>query len=300
MWWIAAGAAWADTWGPYEDGFVSPSRDDAPTDAVVLYAANYLPEITATDSGGVEQPLESVYVTGVGAPPRVAVQPPAGGWQPGETYTLSASGYTSQEYAPDTVATFTFTAGSIPSPVALAATVTNWSVGEWSEDEVDYPWGCCAKLRTVEVDVERDGADPWSWTEIVGQFQGPSQITTQEIHMHLDVAVGSTDATLSFVQWRDEDTGPVPACFDVVAVNAAGVAGPSESLCAMDDEVTPGSDDSIVCGCATTRGALPWVAVWLAALTMARRASRPGAAAAASRGPGRPPAHYRCRGTRTI
>jgi hypothetical protein len=273
MWWLVLATASADTWGPFEDGFVSGSREDAPVDGVVLYAANYSPEVTATDSAGDAQLLESLFVTGVGAPPVVAIQPPEGGWVAGETYTLSVLGYHQYDETPgEPVASLSFTASDESAPDAVAPQVFGWRMSGWSKP-MHYAWGCCEPVRTITVDVMRDDADPWSWTEVVGRFDlgRPSQITTEEIHTHLDVAVGSGLTSLSFDQWLDEDSGPQPPCFDVVAVAANGEAIPGESFCAIDDQVVPAGEGSDVCGCGVIPSAQPWMALVVSGIMLTAR-----------------------------
>lgn len=245
--------AFANTWAPYDGGFVSPSRDDAPIDGVVLYAANYLPEVTATDPDGVAVVLASTLVTGVGAEPRLAIHPPDGGWVPGQSYELAVSGYGYDTTAPPTELSFTAGTEVAPAPEAPLADVP--AIGPWSAD-TNYGWGCCRPTRTVEIDVSVPSGDAWAWVEIVGAFDfgEPSQITTQEVHTHLDVAVGPGDHTLGFVQWLD-DRGPQPPCWDVVAMSAAGVAGPRETSCTDEDGlVDDGESADSSAGCATTRG----------------------------------------------
>lgn len=222
------GVASADTWGPWTEGFVIQPREDAPIDAVLVYGANYTPDATATDANGNAAALASVALTGVGSEPRVALVPPEGGWGAGASWQISVLGYYADE---GEVATLTFGTGSEPAPPPAVVEVGEVTVAAWSDDTI-YPWGCCEPTRTVTVPITVADADPWSWVELVGQFDlgRPSQITTQEVHQHLDVAVGPGHHVLTFLQWEDE-RGPQPPCFDVVAVSASGVRGAPQSYC---------------------------------------------------------------------
>ena len=153
-------------------------------------------------------------------------------------------------------------------------------IGEWSE-ETEYPWGCCARTRTVTVDVEVPDADPWSYVMLVGLFDlgYANQITQEEEHTRLDVQPGAGPHTLSVLQW-EEDGMAQPPCFDIVAVSASGVSGPAEEVCPDGDE--PGADDAIDgnatsegCGCATSDGAPAGSLLLTLCLWRRRRALRP-------------------------
>jgi hypothetical protein len=135
---LAAMPSSANTWVPYEDGFVSRERDDAPTDGWIVYTANYVPRATATDSAGTVVELDGVPLTGAGSEPRVALLPPAGGWGEGETWTLSVLGYAYE----DEVASMTFTAGAAAAASPVAATIDTVETAAWSEEQT-YDWGCC-------------------------------------------------------------------------------------------------------------------------------------------------------------
>lgn len=259
--WIAI--AHADTWGPWQDGFVSPAREDVPSDAVVIYASNYLPEVTVTSGPGAPFALGARYLTGVGASSRaVTLRPPRGGWVAGEAYVLSALGYTTEE---GEVATLTFTAGEEAAGDPGAPRVDAIALGAWS-GEIDYAWGCCLPTRRIEVSVEVPEADPWSRVEIVGRFDlgRPSQVTTSEQNTHLDVALGAGPHVLTIEQWED-DRGPQPPCFDVVSVSAASTVGPAETICTADLEPAP--EPGPIGGCST--GAIPGLPATLCGLVLA-------------------------------
>lgn len=266
---LLVGVAFAKTWAPYDGGFISPPRDDVPTDGVVLYAANYEPEVVAVDTDGNVVVLTATLVTGVGAEPVVALHPPAGGWVAGTTWELSSP---DDGYGATTGEIFAlgFTVGTSPAPDALAPVVGDLQVGEWSEEST-YPWGCCEPTRTVSVEVNVPDADLWAWVELVGQydFAEPSQITSEEVHTHLDVALGAGDHTLKLTQWLD-DRGTQPRCFDVVPMSAAGVAGPSQTLC-PDEDADDTDTDHAGGGCATGGVPVSWAVLVLPWLRRRRR-----------------------------
>jgi uncharacterized protein (TIGR03382 family) len=228
--------AGANSWGPYDDGFVIEARTDAPIDAVLVYVANYLPVASATDGGGNEVALGSALLTGVGSDPRVALSPPDGGWGVGASWNVAVLGYDGTD---GVAATLAFTTGTEPAAPPADVVVGEITVGAWS-GPTTYPWGCCLPIRTVRVPVSVPTADPWGWVEVVGRFDlgRPSQITTEEVHQHLDLEVGPGEHVLEFVQWED-DRGPQPPCFDVVAVSASGVRGAPQPHC-TDEAGTAG------------------------------------------------------------
>ena len=223
----------------------------------------------ATDSAGGSVALSALAVTGVGAPPRIEIQPPEGGWSAGLTYTVAVGGYPyAYEETPEPPAELVFVAGETNAPAAGPFVTEELSIGDWSE-ETDYAWGCCHPVRAVELDVSVPDADPWSRLEIVGAFDlgRPSQITTDEIHTHLDVAVGPGEHTLAFTQWLDE-RGPQPPCFDVVAVSAAGERGSRETFCTDEDGIVGDGALASALGCSTAGGGVPWLVTILSLLSL--------------------------------
>ena len=267
----------ADTWGPFFDGIVSPPRDDAPTDGQILVAANFLPLVTVAEGPDAPFELDPQLLTGVGAPPRVVVPAPPAGYVPGATYRVRVEdiGYDSG------LDEITFTVGEGPAPDAGDVTSIDTTVDPWSEPTT-YAWGCCEPTRLVQIAAEVPGADPWAYVELVGQFDlgRPSQITTEEIHTHLDLALGPGPHVLSFEQWRD--SGPQPPCVLVRPVSASGHPGAAPEVCPGD----LGGIDG--CGCNSTTpvglGFLPWLGAlaWI-------RGTRSAAAPSGSTGPPAPP-----------
>jgi MYXO-CTERM domain-containing protein len=260
---LASHVSLANTWWPHQDGFVTPSRQDAPPDAQIVYAANYRALATATNSAGDTLELESISLSTVGVEPRIAFLPPPSGWSEGETWVLSV-----QDYFEDVEAhSLTFTTGSAAAPAPPEVTVGEVEVSDWSEPAT-YAWGCCEPERLVTVDVSVPGADPWGWVELVGRFERGHR------DMIFDLSMGPGEHQLSFYQWLDEE-GLQPSCFDVVAVSAAGVRGSPQILCPEvgDTGTSEGGVPSGACGCRSTGGG---VGVWglLGLLGLGRYARR--------------------------
>ncbi len=249
--WMTASSV-ADTWGPVNVGFVSQPRGDAPTDAVLVYEANHEVMATVTVGPGAPTALEVALRTGVGAPPRLLIRPPAGDWVAGETYTVT----TTDTYYGDQTHELTFTVADAVAADAVAPETGEPVVSQWSEPD-NYPWGCCEPTRTVEVDVDLPHQDAWGWVELIGAFDldHPSQITAQEIHGHLDLQLGDGPLVLEFLQWQ-EDGQPQPPCFDVVSFSAAGVAGPGVPFCSDADgvEIQEPAAAERARGCSTSPG----------------------------------------------
>jgi len=268
---LAMSGASADTWGPIDGGFISPERSDAPTDGALLYEANYAPEAWIVDGPGAPLQLDTTTLTGVGATPVAVVWPPAGGWDAEVDYALEVLGYAAA--TGDPITEFAFSTGTDLAADASAPVVGTPAVGTWS-DEGNYPWGCCERTRTVTVDVEVPGADDWAYVMAVGQFElsTPSQITEEEVHTRLDVAMGPGSHTLSVLQW-EEDGIAQPPCFDVVAVSAAGVSGPAETVCARSDSSSSSSPPP-PCGCSSAAAAPSGVLVGLLLVLGRRRRTR--------------------------
>jgi len=277
MMWILAisTAAMANTWGPVDHGFLSATRLDAPTDGVLLYGSNYVPEVSVvTGPNGVEI-LASELVTGLGALPAAMIHPPVGGWVAHEMYMLEVLGYGGS--GTDTTA-ISFTTGAGAAPIAQAPVVQTPEIGAWTTDEREYPWGCCTRLRTISVEVEVPDADPWSYVELVGDFEldEPNQITQEKIHTHLDLGVGPGPHTLTVLQWLENGT-PQPPCFDIVAVAASGQPGPSERVCAEDAPSPANGGDFMAadpgCGCGTAPPPANGIGILLCVLFARRRQS---------------------------
>jgi hypothetical protein len=269
MMWLFTTLAMANTWAPLDQGFLSDTRLDAPTDGVLLYGSNYVPEVSVIDGPAGTQVLEAALVTGVGAQPVALIRPPGGGWIADETYLLEVLGYADSGGDPTT---YSFTTGASLAPAAGVPVLGDLDIGSWTDEALDYPWGCCSRLRTLSVDVEVPGGDPWSYVELIGDFDlaGPSQITEDEIHTHLDVGVGPGPHTLTVIQW-EEDGSPQPPCFDIVAVAANGQPGPRETICANDGSETLDVPSADRCGCATTPAPAVPLGILICALVGTRR-----------------------------
>ena len=112
LWFISV--ALANTWAPVDQGFLSPARSDAPTDGVLVYAANYAPSATVMAGPGAPMELYSEVLTGVGSAPHAALYPPEAGWQSGQTYEVSVAPYDEGE-APTTLS---FSVGAVPAAAA--------------------------------------------------------------------------------------------------------------------------------------------------------------------------------------
>lgn len=235
--WLAVcgmiGVAAADTWGPISFGFVSPEREDAPTDGQIVYGSNYVPEAMVTAGPGAPFPLDARLLTGVGGQPRSLILPPDRGWEPGATYTITVDTY-GYKTKGDPADTFTFSVGHAAATTPGELEVSRLEVGPWTEDRTEYPWGCCARTRGATlVATLPDDADPWARVEVLADYAlvRPGQIGTEPIHERLDVGVGPGEHETTFVQWF-EDLRPQPPCVDVVALSASGEAGPTERRCA--------------------------------------------------------------------
>ncbi len=261
--------ALADTWAAAETGFAVPTREDAPTDAIVLYGANFTPITTVTDGpeAGTVLVVEGLAYGSSGNEPLVSVLPPEGGWVPASTYELTALGY----YDPAQTYVFGFSTGADPAPPPEDPVVENVTYGEWTE-ETDYDWGCCHPTRRVTVAVESPSADPWAYVELMGQFVGPSQITSDLVYQRLAVAIGPGDHQLSYQQW-DDDGQLQPAGFTVGHVASNGVRGDTTEV-AGDGPPAATACGGDTAGCATAPAA-GLLAVLLAISGTTRRRKRP-------------------------
>jgi hypothetical protein len=253
VWCAVAAAQSAAT----EGGFVLLPRTDAPTDGVVLYQADHLVDITATDGDGGVETLSTTYATGDGADQLVAVTAPVGGWAPGQSYTL-ASTLDPAEVGPNP-ATLAFEVTTTAADAPLAPTVDATHLGTWTDDDVP--------TRTIDVDVTSADPDAWAWIDVVARFGLGQGIPDTDPRAHPDHAIGPGSHTLSFDQWLDADTGPEPPCVDVVPMSAGGVAGAPNQLCFADDTGGPAddtpSDDAGSCSCGTTSPSVGWPALLL-------------------------------------
>jgi hypothetical protein len=106
-------------------------------------------------------------------------------------------------------------------------------VGPWSAPGT-APSGCCFPMRPIEVDVVASDVDPWAWTGVVALAKDGSPLDLNQ--PYTDALVGPGSATLTLLQWFDEEQQTLSAaCFDIVGVSASGVAGPPETICVEDD-----------------------------------------------------------------
>ena len=259
--------ALADTWAAAETGFAVPTREDAPTDAIVLYGANFFPTTTVIDGpeAGTVLVVEELLDGSAGNDPLVSLLPPEGGWVPASTYELAALGY----YNPEPTYVLGFSTGADPAPPPEDPVVERVTYGEWTE-ETDYNGGCCNPTRRVTVAVESSSADPWAYVELMGQFAGPPQAPPEHALRRLAVAIGPGDHQLSYEQW-DDDGQLHPAGFTVGHVASNGVRGETTEV-AGDGPTTACGGDTGGCATAPTAGLL---AVSLAISGIRRRGKRP-------------------------
>lgn len=264
----------ADVWVAYNGGFVSESRQDAPLDARLVYATDFEPVVTVTEGPGAPFTLELAQLLNNGAVPRASISPPQGGWAPETDYTVSVD-FGEYDAYDIGITEMSFRTGSETAPSADTLQVDRVSVGPWSEASA-FEWGWGFTTRNVEVVVSMPDADPWAYIEVVGDFRSghPTRITDEPQNGHLVLEMGAGTHKLLFHQWI-EDGQAQPACFDVVAVSAAGVAGAFETFC--EDDVGLGLSDTDTqegCGCASVNGGVVPLVWWMTLLALFRRRRR--------------------------
>jgi hypothetical protein len=71
------------------------------------------------------------------------------------------------------------------------------------------------------VTVANPSSDPWSYVELLGDFPGPSQLTTAPVLSHLGAGIGPGEHVIAFLQWK-QDGDLHPLTFAVAAVEADG------------------------------------------------------------------------------
>ncbi len=256
--------------GPMASGWVVSTRDDAPTDARIPFGANYALDAVVTSGPGAGEALEveMLVAYSMGNEPVVAVLPPAAGWAPGEAYTVEA---VHLGYGTGLPTTFplSFTVGTRPAADPVAPEVLEVEVGPWSEEQT-YLWGCCEPVRTVSVRMINHDEDPWSYVELRGVFQGPSQLTTVPVLSHLGLGLGPGAHTISFDQW-DQDGELHPLCFAVVGVAADGEESAETPICVeRGGGVSVDGEQEGGLGCATTPSG-GWLGLGLVLLLRRRR-----------------------------
>jgi hypothetical protein len=265
-------AAHATPPGPVLIGLAIEPRDDAPIDARILVRATFAPETLVTEGPELDVVLPSEVVVAYSMnEPLVAVLPPEGGWAPNAERTVVVLADPYGESAMGE--TLTFSTGASGAADPIDPEVLDVEVSEWSDD-TEYGWGCCAPTRTVTVTVTNPSADPWSYVELLGDFPGPSQLTTSPDLRRLDAGIGPGEHAISYLQWF-QDGELHPFAFSVAAVEADGdrsaevpVDAPGD-LPADPEEPTEGS---AACGC-SSGGSGAWTLA-LALLAARRRQGR--------------------------
>ena len=275
-------AAYADTWPGYVvAGFAVETRDDAPTDAELLIEATFAPIVGVVDGPNGAEPLESEMLV---APPAgdglATIAPPPSGWEPNATYTVEAQPGHDDTGGP---ISFTFTTSDVGAETPSVPTIESVTATAWSED-TKYAWGCCKPTRLVTITVGSASTDPWAYVRLWGDFDGPSQITTEPVHGNLDVGIGPGFHDLTYVQWRDGETLE-PDAFEVSQFSATGAASKSQRV-EIDIDGNAAVGDTIDCckdaadggetdgsGCVSVPNAAALYAA-LAALAITRRRSR--------------------------
>lgn len=245
---IFAKAALASTWAPSAAGFAVESRDDAPTDAVISFLANFNPTATAAEGPNASASLQGDLHYG-GQPDFVEFRAPLSGWTPGTGHVVQVLDYY-EEDAPYTLAFSVIDAiAEPPAPFEI----TEVSIGSWGPEGNYNGLSCCKRTRRVEVSVTSDAADAWSRLELLG-LDG----ARDRPNLH-DAAFGTGSVVLAFEQWRDDD-GVHPHGFQVEAVSASGARG--------------GPVDVVLPGCATSPLAARWAPLAAVLVGAAIRRSR--------------------------
>ncbi|MFT4625899.1 MAG: MYXO-CTERM domain-containing protein [Myxococcota bacterium] len=261
---LLTAAALANTWGPTLDGFVSTPRADAPVDGIPVYVADIPVTLTLEADGGPPAPLTTAPIGDSGF--MHGVHPPDGGWPVGVPLVvrITESGAYPTAAGDDAVLELAFTATADPA-LATATPVPRAPVaGEWIPDS-DYPWGCCADVRAVDLTVDIPGADPWAVAQLVAD--DGETVSSEPVRAGI--------ALLSWVQWVDE--GAHRACVDVIAYGAAGDASAPIEVCLdLPDGATDSGravdDSKDGCGCDVGPNPASWSALMLLLVLVGRRA----------------------------
>lgn len=238
--------------GDMAHGFVSEPRDDAPTDARILFDANFALPAEVTDGPAAPEQLVADMLFLPWYDARVAFSPPAAGWVAGEAYTVTASW---TDYGEPTEAfELSFTAGSGPAADPIAPEILSVDVGEWSDEEQHYSSGCCRPVRSVTVRFRSDDPDPWAFVEARGGRGREDRI---------ELAVGPGEHEVVLEQSKD-GLRIEPEELFLVGVAADGDVS-AEVAIDVDDEGGGG-----IGGCSTTGGA------WTLALSLLAARRRQG------------------------
>jgi len=261
-------------------GFAVEPRTDAPTDAELLIDATFAPIVTVVDGPNGPEPLDSEVLTSCGTTGigLAKVSPPTGGWEPNATYTVESQPGHDDEGAP---APLTFTTSDVTSAAPADPTIVSFTASGWSKDG-KYPWGCCKPTRQVTITVEAASTDPWAYVELKGDFEGPSQITTEPVFQRLNVGIGPGTHALTAIQWKNDDDTLEPWAFEVAQVEANGATSKQQRV-AIDvggDSIADTGESTIDCckkdhGCAAvpTAGSI-YAALAALAITLRRARSR--------------------------
>jgi hypothetical protein len=277
MWvWLLISPAHGDSGCGYVvSGFAVETRKDAPIDAELLIDATFVPIVSVVKGPNGPEPLDSEMLTAcpMAGNGLATVSAPAGGWQPNATYTVEAQPGHDDSGGP---VPFTFQTSDVGAAAPGDPTILSVTAADWTDD-TGYAWGCCAPTRLVTITVESASTDPWSYVQLKGDFQGPSQITTEPVHGRLDVEIGPGVHELTYLQWKDDDGTLGPLAFEVSQVEANGVASKSQRVeIDVDGDADPPcceNGDGPDTGCVVAPP-MPSILASLTALALARRRAR--------------------------
>ncbi len=240
--------------------FALPERTDAPTDALLLYDANFDVSANVVEGPGAPFALASESLLPYPSGNETLVQF-THAWEAGATYRIEVPAQGWDEAA---FGEISFTVGTSAAPAPSTPTVLGVTVGDWSEEEEQHVWGCCGFTREVSFEVESTSADPWAYVELKGLFEGETQITETPSLQRLDVGIGPGTHTLRYRQW-EQDGALNPPAFEIAAVSSSGVRGEAQRIDIADDTEAPGPP---LCG---TSGAAGFAPLALALLLVRRR-----------------------------
>ena len=257
-------------------GFAVETRTDAPLDAQLLIDATFAPIVTVVDGPKGPEPLDSAVLTSCDTTgiSLATASPPAGGWEPKATYTVESQPGHDDEGDP---ISFTFSTSDVTSAAPGDPAIVSISASEWSK-ETKYPWGCCKPTRQVTITVDAASTDPWAYVQLKGDFEGPSQITTEPLFQRLNVGIGPGTHELTAIQWMNDDDTLEPWGFEVAQVEANGATSKAQHVeVDADGNTDPPCckkmDDGADTGCTVVPNAGSIFSV-LAAIAITRRRAR--------------------------
>ncbi|MDP1746075.1 MAG: hypothetical protein Q8L90_10885 [Bacteroidota bacterium] len=241
------------------DFLVAP-REDAPTDGLLLFDANFELDATVVEGPGAPLALPGLMLLGyMSGNETIVTFAPEAGWEAGAAYVVEVGiqGYD----ADDLPGQIAFTVGSEPAPAPSAPLVVSAAAADWSDEEEEHAWGCCDHTREVSFEVESTADDPWAYVELTGLFEGEGQIAETPLLHRLDVGIGPGTHTLRYRQW-EEGGVPKPPAFEVAPVSSSGVRGEAQRFDFAEEPAPP------LCG---TSGAAGFAPLALALLLVRRR-----------------------------